>query len=269
MIEFLVRRKNGAAFGAVVALQLVLLGSQATGRHNVRFIQLWVNALIVPAEQASFVVAHGIRNTWRHYIGLQDAARENEQLKNQVQQLTFEKNRLEGEMQSIHRLQELLDLKDAVPTETVAAQVIGSSPTEAFKTITLNRGTHSGLANNFPVITPNGVVGRIVRVYARSAVVQLITDSESGVGVVFEKSRVHGVAKGTGGTRLDVDYVVNEEKIAEGEEVRTSGEDRLYPKDLLVGRVVAVQSGKNIFKKIEVAPAAQFSRLEEVLVMKK
>lgn len=268
MIGFLVRQKNWAALVAATILQLALLGSQANGRGNVRLIQVWVNALIVPAEQATFQIGHGLGNSWHRYIGLRQAGEENRRLTAQVQQLTLDKNRLEGEVESIRRLQRLLNLQEAVSTETVAAQVIGSSPSEAFKTVTINRGTRAGLSNNWPVITPNGVVGRLVRVYSRSALVQLITDSESGVGVVFQISRVHGVAKGTGGSRLAVDYVVNEEKIAPGEEIRTSGEDRLYPKGLLVGRVVSVESGKNIFKMIEAEPAVRFSQLEDVLVMK-
>ncbi|MDD5542969.1 MAG: rod shape-determining protein MreC [Acidobacteriia bacterium] len=268
MIDFLIRQKNWTLLVTATLLQLALLGSQANGRDNVRLIQLWVNALIVPAEQVTFQIAHGLGNTWHRYVGLRQAAEENRRLTAQVQQLTLDKNRLEGEVESIRGLQGLLNLKEAVPTETVAAQVIGSSPTDAFKTVTINRGSHAGLGNNLPVITPNGVVGRLVRVYSRSAVVQLITDSESGVGVVFQNSRVHGVAKGTGGSRLAVDYVVNEEKITPGEEIRTSGEDRLYPKGLLVGHVVSVGSGRNIFKAIEAEPAVRFSQLEDVLVMK-
>ncbi len=268
-MALLTRRKNWVVLALAICAQLILLGSQVTGQGNVRLVRLWANVLIVPAEQLSSAVVNSASNVWRHYIGLKNASYENEQLKEQIQSLLLEKNRLEAQVQSIRRLQELLNLKDAVPTATVAAQVIGSSPSEAFKSIIINKGSSAGLTNNLPVITPDGVVGRIVRLYPRSAVVQLITDSESGVGIVFEKSRVHGVAKGSGGTLLGVEYVVNEENIANGDWVRTSGEDQIYPKDLLVGKVVSVQSGTGIFKTIVVGPSAHLSRLEEVLVMKK
>lgn len=269
MLAVSTRRKNWLTLGVVIVSQLILLGAQATGRNNVRLLRLWANVLIVPAEQATNALARSGGNLWRHYIALHDAAEQDQQLRGQIQSLTLEKNRLEGEVEAIRRLQALLSLKEEVPSATVAAQVIGSSPSEAFKSIIINKGSSAGLTNNLPVITPDGVVGRTVRVYVRSAVVQLITDSESGVGIIFDQSRVHGVAKGTGGTLLGVDYVVNEEEIAAGDWIRTSGEDQIYPKGLLVGRVVSVESGAGIFKKIMARPAARLSRLEEVLVMKK
>lgn len=270
MTAFLFRHKNVAVFCIALTLQLVLLGVQARNRDEVRFFRVWMNLLIVPAEQITTSLSHSTIGLWDRYVALRHAASENKSLREEIQNLTLEKNRLEAEVQASKRLRALLDLKERVPSDTVAAQVIGSSPSEAFKTIILNKGALAGLTNNLPVITPEGIVGRIVQVSQRSSQVQLITDVESGVGVIFEKSRVHGVAKGTGNRQqLDVDYVVNEENISLGEVVRTSGEDQIYPKDLLVGTVTSVQSGKNIFKNITVAPAARVPRLEEVLVLKK
>ena len=269
MNAFLTQRKSWLTLGLTVITQLVLLGAQATGKNNIRFVRIWANFLIIPAEQLTSATVDSSSNFWRRYIALRHASEENQQLKIQIQALTLEKNRLDAEVQGSRRLQALLNLKEAVPWATVAGEVIGSSPSEAFKSIIVNKGANAGLSNNLPVITPEGVVGRVVRVSGRSSWIQLITDSESGVGVVFEKSRVHGVAKGSGGTLLDVEYVVNEEKISVGDVIRTSGEDQIYPKDLLVGTVVAVQSGSGIFKKIAAIPAAHLSRLEEVLVMKK
>ncbi len=268
MISFLTRQKNWVVLGVVILSQVFLLGAQARGRNDARLFQIWANYLIVPAEQLTSSIATATVNVWRDYIALHHAAEQNRQLRSQLQALTLEKNRWQAEAEATERLQALLNLKEAAPMTTVAAQVIGSSPSEAFKSITLNKGAKAGLTNNLPVITPDGVVGRIVRVYARSAVVQLITDSESGVGVIFEKSRIHGVAKGLGGTLLGIDYVINDENISPGEVIRTSGEDQIYPKNLLVGRVTEVRSGAGIFKTIEARPAARLSRLEDVLVMK-
>lgn len=269
MKGLLIRKKNGLVLATALVAQIVLLGAQATGHENVRLLRVWANYLIIPSQQATTALFHGVSSVWHRYLDLRHASEENRQLMRQLESLTLEKNRLEAEVQASKRLQTLLNLKEAVPLESVAAEVIGASPNEAFKSITLNKGANAGLTENLPVITSDGIVGRIVRVYARSSVVQLVTDSESGVGVVFERSRVHGVAKGTGGRELNLDYVVNEEKVSSGDVLRTSGEDQIYPKDLLVGLVTAVQSGKGIFKDIRIMPAAHLSRLEEVLVMKK
>jgi rod shape-determining protein MreC len=269
MNAFLTRRKNWVALSLTLLMQLILLGAQVTDRNNVRFIQIWANFLIIPAEQFTSATVDVTSNLWHRYIALRHASEENRQLKEQIQSLSLERNRLDAEVQASRRLQALLNLKEAAPWASVASEVIGSSPSEAFKSIIINTGVNAGLANNLPVLTPEGVVGRIVRVSSHTSWVQLITDSESGVGVVFEQSRVHGVAKGSGGSLLDVEYVVNEENIAVGDVIRTSGEDQIYPKDFLVGTVVSVQSGGGIFKKITALPAAHLSRLEEVLVMKK
>lgn len=269
MNAFLTRRKNWVALSLTLLTQLILLGAQVTDRNNVRFVHIWANFLIIPVEQFTSDTIDITSNLWHRYIALRHASEENRQLREQVQALSLEKNRLDAEVQASRRLQALLNLQEAAPWASVAAEVIGSSPSEAFKSIIISTGANAGLSNNLPVLTPDGVVGRIVRVSARSSWVQLITDSESGVGVVFEKSRVHGVAKGSGGSLLTVEYVVNEENIAVGDVIRTSGEDQIYPKDLLVGTVMAVQSGNGIFKRITALPAAQLSRLEEVLVMKK
>jgi rod shape-determining protein MreC len=269
MNAFLTRRKNWVALSLTLLTQLVLLGTQVTDRNNVRFLRIWANFLIIPAEQFTSATVDLTSDVWHHYIALRHASEENRQLKERIQALSLEKNRLDAEVQGSQRLKALLDLKEAAPWASVASEVIGSSPSEAFKSIILNTGANAGLTNNLPVLTPEGVVGRIVRVSAHSSWVQLITDSESGVGVVFEKSRIHGVAKGSGGSLLDIEYVVNEENISVGDVIRTSGEDQIYPKDLLVGTVVAMRSGSGIFKRITAVPAAQLSRLEEVLVMKK
>jgi rod shape-determining protein MreC len=269
MNAFLARRRNWVAFSLTLLTQLVLLGTQVTDRNNVKFLRIWANFLIIPAEQFTSATVDLTSDMWHRYVALQHASEENRRLKEQIQALSLEKNRLDAEVQASQRLQALLNLQEAAPWASVASEVIGSSPSEAFKSIILNTGANAGLTNNLPVLTPEGVVGRIVRVSTHSSWAQLITDSESGVGVVFEKSRVHGVAKGSGGSLLDIEYVVNEENISEGDVIRTSGEDQIYPKGLLVGTVVAVRSGSGIFKKITALPAAQLSRLEEVLVMKK
>jgi rod shape-determining protein MreC len=116
------------------------------------------------------------------------------------------------------------------------------------------------------VITPEGIVGKVVEVYQDTSQVLLITDRESGVGALFSGSRTHGVIKGMSEPYLLMDYVINEEKVAAGQEILTSGEDQIFPKDLLIGTVVKSKNG-NPFATIDVRPAARLDRLEEVLVL--
>ena len=118
------------------------------------------------------------------------------------------------------------------------------------------------------MITPEGVVGKTIAVFSRSSQVLLITDPSSGVGVMLEKTRVQGVLKGDSQNLCLIRYIMNEEPVSSGEAILTSGLDQIYPKGLRVGTVVGTSAG-NIYKNVEVKPAADLSRLETVLVVLK
>jgi rod shape-determining protein MreC len=118
------------------------------------------------------------------------------------------------------------------------------------------------------VITPDGVVGKILAVYPDVSQVLVLGDKESGVGALLADTRTQGPVKGTGEPQLTLDYISNDEKVSVGEAIVTSGEDRIFPKDLPVGTVVeATPERKSPFMRIRVKPAAHLDRLEEVLVL--
>jgi rod shape-determining protein MreC len=116
------------------------------------------------------------------------------------------------------------------------------------------------------VITPDGVVGKIVEVFPSTAQVLLINDKDSGLGALFAVSRTHGVVRGSGDPEPHMEYVINDEKLQPGDVIVTSGEDRIFPKDLLIGTVGATKPG-NPFQVISVQPAARLDRLEDVIVL--
>jgi rod shape-determining protein MreC len=142
-----------------------------------------------------------------------------------------------------------------------------------FRSLTVNRGTSDGVALDAPVISPTGVVGRVIAVGPRAARVQVLLDRDSGAGVLIERSRVSGVVSGqvvqpeTGAADLLLKYVSERADVVEGDVVVTSGFDRIYPKGLVVGRVSYVGEGSGLLKEIRVEPSARFDRLEEVLVV--
>jgi rod shape-determining protein MreC len=118
------------------------------------------------------------------------------------------------------------------------------------------------------VITPEGVVGKVFAVYPDSSQVLLLTDKESGVGALLGDSRAQGPVRGTGEPLLGLEYISNETKVEPGEKILTSGQDRIFPKDLPVGTVAQVQPDRHSpFQKISVKPAARLDGLEEVLVL--
>ena len=117
------------------------------------------------------------------------------------------------------------------------------------------------------VITPNGIVGKIVQVFPDSAQVLPINDQLSGVGVMLQNTRLQGILRGAANGTTTVQYVMADERVVPGEELVTSGGDRIFPKGLPVGKVVEVAPGKDLFLNIRVQPAARLDRVEEVLVV--
>jgi rod shape-determining protein MreC len=148
----------------------------------------------------------------------------------------------------------------------LAAEVIGSSSDSSSHTLFINRGEKDRVRMNQPVITPEGVIGKIVEVFPHSAQVQLINDPSSGVGALFATTRTHGVVSGIAGSGPHMDYVSNEEKVTPGEMIVTSGEDKIFPKDLLIGTVESANQSST-FQVITVKPAARLDRLEDVIVL--
>ena len=148
----------------------------------------------------------------------------------------------------------------------LAAEVIGASADSSSNTLFVNRGQRDRVRPNMAVITPEGIVGKIVEVFPSTAQVLLISDRDSGVGALLEDTRTHGVVKGSGDPDPRLDYVVNDEKVHSGEVILTSGEDRIFPKGLLIGTVSSA-SPASPFQAIRVRTAARLDRLEEVLIL--
>jgi rod shape-determining protein MreC len=148
----------------------------------------------------------------------------------------------------------------------ISARVIGASAGSASQTIELDRGERDGIRRNMGVITPDGVVGKVVETYANASQVLLLTDKDSGVGAMLSESRIQSPVGGTGEPLLAMKYVPNDDTVNLGEHVLTSGMDRIFPRDLPVGTIAEIKPG-NPFKQIRVKPAANLERLEEVLVL--
>ena len=152
------------------------------------------------------------------------------------------------------------------PSKTVAARVIGNGTGANSKVVFVDRGSTSGVESGMAVVTPDGIVGKVVDAYPTASLVMLITDPTFAAGVVSQKNRVHGTLKGQGHAECLVDYVQNEEHVDIGEWFYTSGDDRIFPKGFPVGQVTAAPNGKT-FKEIYVSPSGMQGGVEEVLIV--
>ena len=277
MENFFSRHKNPFVLILVLFVQVIALATQVKRPENSRsagpggptLIRVWTINLISPFERAVVGTGHFFRHTWSNYIDLHNVRKENRELQEEIGRLKLEQVRLRDDADQAHRLQALLEFKQHYVGQTLAAQVIGSSGSEQSHVIYIDKGSASGIKPDMPVITPDGIVGKTKDVTRFNAQVLMINDRESGAGVILTDSRLQGVLRGVGQGELQVSDIMSDEKVEPGEQIVTSGGDRIYPKGLPVGTVSsAVPDAENDpFLKIIVKPAANLSRLEEVLVV--
>ncbi len=268
MQAFLSRHRAFFVLVAVIVAQLLLLSLQITRAHNVRLIQVWAVAVFEPFERSLHWTINKTTGTWRHFSGLWGAQRENQQLHEELATAHSQALLLSEKAAEADRLRALLDFKDHQAFQTVAAEVIATSPGEKSNAIFIGKGSEEGLSTDLAVITPEGIVGKIIAVFPHSAQVLLISDPSSGVGCILEKSRLQGVLKGTGENATQLHYIMNNQPVEVGESVLTSGLDQIYPKGLPVGTVAHTAPG-NIYQDLVVTPAVHLDRLETVLVVLK
>jgi rod shape-determining protein MreC len=270
MESVLTRYRNVTILVAVLFAQILGLAIQVkrtTANESSSLIRIWALDLVTPLERGIVDAQMGIAGIWRNYFYLRGVRAENRQLKQQIERLQMEQVRLSQDAEQARRLQVLLGFKEQFVSQTIAAQVIGSSGSEQSRSIFIDKGTLDELAPDMAVITAEGVVGKVLHAYKSTSEVLLINDQTSGVGSILEQSRLQGVLRGTVSGDLLLDKVMNDEQVQPGERVLTSGGDQIFPKGLLIGTVRKSSRGSEAFLDVRVKPAADLGRLEEVLVI--
>lgn len=272
METFLSRHKNLAALVIVLAGQIVGLAVQvkvSSTQGGMSLMRLWSISTITPVEKALVHGQHGIFDSWSNYFYLRGVRRENRELRAQIERMRLEQVRLEQDAVQSRRLQALFDFKEEFISQTLPAQVIGTSGSDQSRIVYIDKGSDHGVRADMAVIAPDGIVGKVLRVLPSTAQVLLVNDQLSGVGATLEKSRLQGILAGTPNGTLVLKYVMKDEKVEPGETVMTSGGDRIFPKGLPIGKVAESTGGKDMFLDIRVTPGANLSKLEEVLVVTK
>src|SRR2546423_3082847 len=280
MESFLSRFRNVIVLVIVLSAQTVLLATQIKRPKDpqrpevgtTRLIRLWAVEIFVPAEHAFTATGHFFSNAWHSYVDLRGVRQQNQELQHQLDLLRLQEVRLAEDAVQARRLQALLACKEQYISQTVAAQVVGTSGTDRSRVFYIDKGSSDGVKSDMPVISPAGIVGKINNVFPNTAQVLAISDPQSGAGVMLEKSRIRGVLRGTARSFPEITKsVMSDEKVDRGERVLTSGGDQIYPRGMEVGtvdQVVPDREGEP-FLTLRVRPSADLNRLEEVLVITK
>ena len=218
-------------------------------------------------QRATTSVVGGVQDSWQNYFALQQVRAENERLTQELAQMRVQMQQERALAQQSRSLQQLLDLRSSLEVKTTGANVIGAGASAEFRTVTLDKGTSEGLRPDMAVISPTGVVGRVIMPTARASKLQLLIDRNAAAGALVERSRAQGVVVGTGTDQLRMDYVSGTADLKVGDRVVTSGIDGIYPKGFVIGQIESIQRGAGEFSGITVRPAVDFSGLESVLVV--
>ena len=251
----------------VLAGQLVLLSSQVPGsnRDQSLFETLSLRAV---APFARMVSASG-----RGLAGVRQGLRSRDQLQQENQELRQRLGLLEEERARFFGLEGRLERLD----EAVLYEPPGAGPVRAADVVHVDYGSwyqtlilyvgKGEVHRQQPVVTSEGLLGRVVVVAGPFAKVQLVTDRAASVGAMVERTRRQGVARGGRDGTLEMDFVPLQADVLVGDRIVTAGIDGIFPRGLPVGRVTAVEPGNELFHRIRVQPAVDFGRLDQVYLL--
>ena len=279
METFLSRYKNSLVLGLVLVAQFFLLAVQVrrplpaaaarVDQDGVRALRFGMTSVVTPPESVLHRGGLSVRDVWSSYLDLIGVREENARLKEELDQLHLEQAALAEDARQGQRLQDLLAFRQHYINTTVPAQVVGTSGTDRSRVIYLDKGSDDGIAPDQPVITPDGIVGRVREVYAHTAQVLQISDPTSAAGVLLEETRTRGILRGNAQGQPQIVNLMPDDRIKPGQVVLTSGGDQIFPRGLPVGVVDHISPDKDNEPMVDVVlkPAANLSRLEEVLVI--
>ena len=261
------RNRTGYIVLGITLGHLLLISTQVNNERGVPVLEAMVFGMFAEVQRVGTIVLNSGKGVWTDYLALQTVRDENKKLKEQVSRLQVQQQEDRALMSEVRGLRELLDFRASSSFETISATLIGSSASPEFRTVTINKGKADGVRPDMAVITPAGVVGRIITPNARVSQVQLLIDRNAAAGAMLERSRSQGIVVGGGSNYLNVNYLSRMSDIRTDDQVVTSGVDGIYPKGLLIGQVESFQLGVLDFTEIVIRPAVDFSSLEHVLII--
>ena len=266
MEALLSRYRNLTVLVIVIVAQLLLLAWQVKTSQDVRLIRVWAVTTVTPVAGIVEAVRRNTIGFLEDYFILLDVRDQNRKLRDDNSRLKMENIYYRNELSTADRARALAAFQRKTPSKTVASRVTGNSTVSTARAVFIDRGSTSGIEKGMAVVTPDGIVGKVIAVYPLASQVLLVTDPTFSVGVESQKSHIHGALNCKSGSQCTVDYIQNEEKVDLGEWFFTSGEDRVFPKGFPVGMVASARPGQ-LMKDIHLNLSGSPGGAEEVLVV--
>ncbi|HXI55787.1 MAG TPA: rod shape-determining protein MreC [Polyangia bacterium] len=266
------RVRESVIVAAMLLLAVIVLRLSAKSPGELSTLDRGILHAVSPAQAAMSSIARAIGGVAGRYVELVHVRGENDELRRENSRLRTELLETRRLAQESGRYQRLLGLKDLTPAETLAARVISIDASPYFRVarVELDRGEGT-VRRGMPVLTPEGVVGRINRVAGKTSDIMLLVDPRSAIDVFVPRTGGRGILRGKSGEngyRCSIEYLVRGDQVREGDKVVTSGLGGAFPRDLAIGKVSKVMAGTvNMYQEVEVTPDVDFARLSEVLVV--
>jgi len=254
--------------GAFIVAALVLLSYGLKYDSGQGVVKRLVLEMASPVQTLFSASMEGVENAWMRYIRLVGLEEDNRQLQSKIAGLQAELILYKEGYLEAQRLQNLLSLQNDYQHSFITARVIGKEQAALSKTLWINKGSAHGLKPGMPVLVPPGLIGKLTDVSWHNSKVMLLIDENSNVDVLIQRTRVQGIVRGAGSRGCMVKYISKIQDVKEGDVLVTSGMSNLFPKGLLVGKVTHVdRMDVGLFLQIRVAPFADFTAVEEVIVL--
>jgi rod shape-determining protein MreC len=263
-----VKFRRYALLLAVLLTSLFLLTVQTRGGGPTRAADL-VALATTPAQSLLANAHRGALSAWHTFTNWKIVRSENMALRADNERLRVQSLQVRETDQENRRLRRLLALRDRMPLATLTGEIIGREGGGWARSLTVNRGRADGVAQQMPVIVPEGLVGRVAQVRSGASIVQLLNDPTSTVGAVVQRTRTPGLVEGEPGGGVRFKFMARDGAgVAPGDLIVTSGLGTLFPKGIPVGRVTAIEDkGSALFHFAVLAPAVDAARVEEVLLL--
>ncbi len=247
---------------------LVLMSLRAKQRKGVELFDALLMEICSPFQKGSTLIIRTVQGTFQKYVFLVNLEKENRRLKQRIAELQEENNQAKEMKLTMDRLKNLLQFRQENTQTMIGAEVIGQDPSSWFKSVTIDKGERDGVKKGMAVISAAGVIGQILKTAPHYATVLLITDYNSAIDSIVQRTRAKAIVEGNGENRCQLKYLLRTEEVAVGDAVVTSGLAGNFPKGLRVGEVKKVdKKGHGVFQYAELIPSVDLSKLEEVFVV--
>ena len=260
------RYRNITVLLVAICAQLVLVAWQIKGDNDVPLLRVWAITAITPAASLIENARNSTTGFFGSYFALRDARDQARRFRSEADKLQIENQLLKNALAEAQRTEALLGFQSRTPSRMLGARVIGTTTGAGAKSLLIDKGSQSGVRKGMAVVTPAGIIGKILAVYPFASQVLTVSDPGFAAGVESQINHARGIMHGLGNGQARVDYVPGSQKVDPGELFYTSGDDRVFPKGLPAAKLVSSKESPT-YLEIFVQPLGNESAPEEVLVI--